>query len=124
MIARDSGFDKRSGSRDCIRSPTFNAILSAGVSERTSFCQYKHPARSAKMSKSWQFESYINHRLKTTLTHNYNHLKYIQPATRIDAYKFSFYPNVIQQWNNLPDEVVSAQSIDLFRLKLLNFNNL
>jgi len=53
-----------------------------------------------------------------------NHLKYIQPATRIDAYKFSFYPHVFQQWNSLPDEIVSAQSIDLFRLKLLNFTNL
>jgi len=35
--------------------------------------------------------------------------------------KFKFHPNVIQQWNNLPDEIVSVQSIELFRFKLLNF---
>ena len=48
----------------------------------------------------------------------------VHSATIIDAYKFSFYPHVFQQWNSLPDEIVSAQSIDLFRLKLLNFTNL
>ena len=45
------------------------------------------------------------------------------PLTKLfmDAYKFSFSTYMIQQWNSLPDKIVSAQSIDLFRLKLLNF---
>jgi len=43
------------------------------------------------------------------------------PSTRVDAYtlymyitKFSFYPNAIHLWNNLPDYIASAQSIDSF----------
>ena len=34
-----------------------------------------------------------------------NQLKYVQLSPRIDVYKYSFYPNVIQLWNNLPDDI-------------------
>ena len=66
---------------------------------------------------------YIHHSSRA-ITVRGSHLKFIQPATKIDAYKFNFYPNVIQQWNSLTNEIVSAQSIDLFSLKLLNITKL
>ena len=56
---------------------------------------------------------FITSKLHTQATRG-NHLKFIQPVT-IDAYKFSFYPNVIQLWNNLPDYIVSAQSLDFLK---------
>ena len=34
-----------------------------------------------------------------------NQKKFVLLQLRIDAYKFSFYPNVIQLCNNLPDHV-------------------
>ena len=45
--------------------------------------------------------------VKGQLQSTFKHL-----ATRIDVYKFSFYPNTIQLWNNLPDYIVSARSLD------------
>ena len=36
-----------------------------------------------------------------------NDRKFILPPMNINAYKFSFYPNVISLWNNLPPEITS-----------------
>ena len=52
-----------------------------------------------------------------------NQLKYVQLSPRIDVYKYSFYPNVIQLWNNLPNDITSVQSFDLFRVTLANYFN-
>ena len=41
-----------------------------------------------------------------------NQLKLVQLSPRIDVYKYSFYPNVIQLWNNLPHHITSGQSFD------------
>lgn len=40
--------------------------------------------------------------------------KFILPQPRIDAYKFSFFPNSISLWNNLPLETVHAHTINNF----------
>ena len=40
--------------------------------------------------------------------------KFILPQSRIDTYKFSFFPNSIRLWNNLPLETVHAHTIDKF----------
>ena len=37
------------------------------------------------------------------------------PYSRVDAHKFSFFPNTIRQWNSLPSSVKSANSLDLFK---------
>ena len=36
-----------------------------------------------------------------------NDRKFILPSMNIDSYKFSFYPNVIGLWNNLPSEIAT-----------------
>ena len=37
----------------------------------------------------------------------------------IDAYKFSFYPNVISLWNDLPPEIANLPTSDNFKNSLL-----
>ena len=51
-----------------------------------------------------------------------NHLKFIQPSTRIDAYKVS----ILMSYSYgiiLPDYIVSAQSLDFFKVLLTNYIN-
>ena len=49
--------------------------------------------------------SYITPSTRFTRGHNQ---KFILPQSRIDAYKFSFFPNSIRLWNNLPIKTVHA----------------
>ena len=44
-----------------------------------------------------------------------HHNKYLQPATRTDAYKHSFFPSAIKLWNALPEELIDAKTIDEFK---------
>ena len=49
----------------------------------------------------------------TRLTRGHDQ-KFILPQSRIDAYKFNFFPNSIRLWNNLPIETVHVHTIDRF----------
>ena len=42
-------------------------------------------------------------------------LRYLQPPTKIDAYKYSFFPSAIRIWNSLPSDIVKAKTLDLFK---------
>jgi len=55
--------------------------------------------------------NYINYNYGITRGHDY---KLTLPFTRIDPYKFSFFPATIRLWNNLSDEAVQATSIKTF----------
>lgn len=41
--------------------------------------------------------------------------KLLTHASRIDAYKFSFFPSIVEAWNGLSEDVVCSASIDIFR---------
>ena len=41
--------------------------------------------------------------------------RYLQPFTRIEAYKHSFFPSTIKSWNKYTQQLVSKQSLDSFR---------
>ena len=63
--------------------------------------------------------NYINYNPGITRGHDY---KLTLPFTRIDPYKFSFFPATIALWNKLPTEIVNATSTDSFTyLILINF---
>ena len=47
-----------------------------------------------------------------------NNYQLSQNLIRIDILKFSFYPRTINEWNKLPNSVVSAPSFSIFKLKL------
>ena len=62
--------------------------------------------------------NYINYNPGITRGHDY---KLTVPFTRIDPYKFSFFPATIALLNKLPTEIVNATSTDSFTY-LLNIN--
>ena len=43
-----------------------------------------------------------------------NDYKLTMPFTRIDSYKFSFFPATVTLWNQLPNEAASATLINVF----------
>ena len=43
-----------------------------------------------------------------------NSMKFIQPTTHTDPYKYSFFPNSISHWNKLPSSVANATSLNDF----------
>ena len=45
-------------------------------------------------------------------------MKLQQPTTRIDSYLHSFFPSSIKTWNALPEDVVSATTLNQFKNKL------
>ena len=61
--------------------------------------------------------SYITHRTRHTRGSD---LKFIQPDTTIDAYKYSFFPTSIRLWNNLPRDIISCNNLDSFKEHLNN----
>ena len=50
---------------------------------------------------------------------HYTRSHFIQPYTRVDAYKNSFLPSTIKLWNTLPYEIVNQESVNSFQNKLL-----
>ena len=54
---------------------------------------------------------YITFNRGITRGHDY---KLTMPFTRIDSYKFSFFPATVTLWNQLPNEAASATLINVF----------
>ena len=54
---------------------------------------------------------YITYNHGATRGHNY---KLTIPSSRIDSYKYSYFPTTIKLWNKLPEETVNATSINDF----------
>jgi len=47
-------------------------------------------------------------------------LRFLSPTTRVNCYHNSFFPSTIRQWNNLPEYVINATSLEHFKLLLCN----
>ena len=45
-------------------------------------------------------------------------MKFVQPATSVDSYKHSFFPNSINKWNKLSEEILNAPSLNNFKTLL------
>ncbi len=54
----------------------------------------------------------------TVQTRQYHQSRFNRLSTSTDAYKFSFIPRTIADWNQLPGNVVEAPTTDTFRRKL------
>ena len=51
-----------------------------------------------------------------------HHLKVLQPATRVDAYLYSFFPSTVKLWNSLPSNLIESPSLDNFKCNLAKLN--
>ena len=58
------------------------------------------------------------HFVQNTRSSRPHNQKYIRPATRIDAYKYSFFPASIKEWNKLPAHVVECATLEGFKASL------
>ena len=46
--------------------------------------------------------------------------KFIVRRAKKDAFKFSFFPRTINEWNSLPEDIVNSKSLYSFKSKLVN----
>lgn len=53
-----------------------------------------------------------------TRTRSKNNKKFIPYATSIDAYKYSFFPRTVPEWNNLDQCVIDCESVEAFKAAL------
>ena len=72
---------------------------------------------------------YVNVQLTLPLTYSSlnsvtrgHHNKILQPPTRTDVYKYSFFPSAIRLWNNLPASLFTVKTINEFKNLLVNIN--
>ena len=49
---------------------------------------------------------------------------FTQPHTRVDCFKFSFFPSTIKLWNSLPPYVINSPTCSQFCTNLDNYHNL
>ena len=56
-----------------------------------------------------------NRERRTRGSHDF---KFIVPKGHKDTFRFSFFPRTITEWNKLPQETVSSQSLCIFKSKL------
>ena len=45
---------------------------------------------------------------------------FVVPRAKKDIFKFSFFPQTINEWNSLPEDIVNTTSVDSFKSKLVN----
>ena len=57
-----------------------------------------------------------NRERRTRGSHDF---KFIVPKRHKDIFRFSFFPRTIPEWNKLPLETVSSQSLCIFKSKLI-----
>ena len=53
-------------------------------------------------------------------TRYYHDLHYIIPSMRTNAYKYSYFPRTIKEWNSLPITIIESDSLHLFQNCLAN----
>ena len=54
----------------------------------------------------------------TRITRNSHNKKFITLRTRTDAYKYSYFPRTICEWNRLPPDTINAPTLNTFTNKL------
>ena len=62
-------------------------------------------------------DSFLTPNFNTHYTRGHNK-RFLTPITRIDSYKFSFFPSAIKIWNSLPQSVIDSSNIDQFKHSL------
>ena len=51
------------------------------------------------------------------LTHHHHSLHYniVNPSVRTNSYKYNFFPRMINEWNNLPANIIESNSLSNFQ---------
>ena len=79
----------------------------------------KHKVKILYKAREGLINIPLNHmHTNQRITRRSNESTYRFPSSRVNAHLYSFYPNVVRMWNNLPVEVQTSQSISSFDNKL------
>ncbi len=55
-------------------------------------------------------------------TRHYNTQAYLVPQSNLNVHQYSFFPRIIRDWNGLPQNIVDAPSVSVFRDRLARYN--
>ena len=72
-----------------------------------------------KTTNTDRFRNFVTKKFTETCTqrsHNFEY--YYIEQTNNDVFKLSYFLRAIREWNNLPSDIVSSTTIDLFQKKL------
>ena len=78
---------------------------------------YLKPIESKRRIKAKTFENCDSHNIVKRHQNLHNNC-YQLPESKTIAYKNSFFPRTISDWNALPEAIVSAKSINIFKARL------
>ena len=59
-----------------------------------------------------------------TRTRGSHPFKYRALTTTKDIFKFSYFPRTINEWNSLPEQIATLDSLDIFKANLSSYFNL
>jgi len=101
----------------------------ASVTEMLSSLEWPKLSRCRNEQKAIMLFKIINHHVDINATdflilisndHNTrgHSMRFSQLMTRVDSYKFSFFPSAIKIWNSLPQHVIDSSKIEQFKHSL------
>ena len=97
--------------------PTSSVTVMINKLKWSSLCHRRDTIRLQMMYKithqlvDLKLPDYITYNHGATWGHNY---KLTIPSSKIDSYKYSYFPTTIKLWNKLPEKTVNATSITDF----------
>jgi len=95
-------------------------LSSVTVMSKLKWCSLRHRRDTTRFQMMYKIThqlvdlklpDYITYNHGATRGHNY---KLTIPSSRIDSYKYSYFPTTIKLWNKLHEETVNATSINDF----------
>ena len=81
--------------------------------------EYLTPIKSKRQIKAKSYSDYETQNI-VKRHQNLNNKCFQLPKSSNSAYKNSFFPRTISEWNELSDSVVNAPSIETFKNRLIN----
>ena len=72
------------------------------------------------LDAKWEDHLIPNRERRTPGSHDFNF--FIVPKGHKEYFRFSFFPKTITEWNRLPKETVTSQSLSIFNSKLFRLS--
>ena len=72
------------------------------------------------LDAKWEDHLIPNRERRTPGSHDFNF--FVVPKGHKEYFRFSFFPKTITEWNRLPKETVTSQSLSIFNSKLFRLS--
>jgi len=54
-------------------------------------------------------------------TRGHHSSEFLVPSTRVNAFRYSYFPATIMSWNGLPAHIIQSPSVECFKSRLAKF---